>query len=98
MSALRFHDLPVKRVSPEAAGAVAITFDVPAGQRKAFEFEPGQFLTLRSHIAGQEVRRTYSISSARSCLQRLGEIEVGIRPVQGAYFQIGPLPRFGPVT
>ena len=86
MSALRFHDLPVKRVSPEAAGAVAITFDVPAAQREAFAFEPGQFLTLRSHIDGQDVRRTYSISSARSRLQRLGEIEVGIRPVQGGVF------------
>ena len=86
MSALRFHDLPVKRVSPEAAGAVAITFEVPEAQREAFGFEPGQFLTLRSQIEGQDVRRTYSISSARSRLQRLGEIEVGIRPVQGGVF------------
>ena len=39
MSALRFHDLPVKRVSPEAAGAVAITFEVPEAQREAFGFE-----------------------------------------------------------
>ena len=68
MSALRFHDLPVKRVSPEAAGAVAITFEVPEAQREAFGFEPGQFLTLRSQIEGQDVRRTYSISSARSRL------------------------------
>ena len=32
MSALRFHELTVKHVSPEAAGSVAITFDIPAGQ------------------------------------------------------------------
>jgi ring-1,2-phenylacetyl-CoA epoxidase subunit PaaE len=86
MSALRFHDLSVKRVSPEAAGAVAITFDIPAADRDTFRFEPGQFLTLRAQIEGQDVRRTYSISSARSRLMRLGEIEVGIRPVQGGVF------------
>jgi ring-1,2-phenylacetyl-CoA epoxidase subunit PaaE len=86
MSALRFHDLSVKRVSPEAAGAVAITFAVPPGQRETFRFEPGQFLTLKAQIEGQEVRRTYSISSPRSRLARLGEIEVGIRPVQGGLF------------
>lgn len=86
MSALRFHDLSVKRVSPEAAGAVAITLAVPQAQRDVFRFEPGQFLTLRAQIDGQEVRRTYSISSPRSRLLRFGEIEVGIRPVQGGLF------------
>ncbi len=39
----------VKQVSPEAAGSVAITFDIPADcQRKPSTFEPGQFLTLRA--------------------------------------------------
>ncbi len=81
-----FHDLSVKRVSPEAAGAVAITFDIPAAQRDTFRFEPGQFLTLRARIGGQNVRRTYSISSPRSQLARHGELEVGIRPVEGGVF------------
>jgi len=81
-----FHDLSVKRVSPEAAGAVAITFDIPAAQRDTFRFEPGQFLTLRASIGGQDVRRTYSISSPRSQLARRGELEVGIRPVEGGVF------------
>ena len=81
-----FHDLSVKRVNPEAAGAVAITFDIPAAQRETFRFEPGQFLTLRASIGGQDVRRTYSISSPRSQLARRGELEVGIRPVEGGVF------------
>ena len=86
MSAPRFHELKVKRVSPEAAGAVAITFDIPADLREAFTFEPGQFLTLRAQINGQDVRRNYSISSPRSRLVTQGEIEVGIRPVEGGLF------------
>ncbi len=86
MSAPRFHELKVKRVSPEAAGAVAITFDIPADLREAFTFEPGQFLTLRAQINGQDVRRNYSISSPRSRLAKQGEVEVGIRPVEGGLF------------
>jgi ring-1,2-phenylacetyl-CoA epoxidase subunit PaaE len=86
MSAPRFHDLTIKRVHPEAAGAVALTFAIPDAVREQFHFEPGQFLTLRKSIDGQDLRRSYSISSPRSRLARQGEIEIGIRPVEGGVF------------
>jgi ring-1,2-phenylacetyl-CoA epoxidase subunit PaaE len=85
MSALRFHELTVKRVSPEAAGAVAITFAIPDAEGR-FAFEPGQFLTLRATVNGQDVRRSYSISSPRSRLAARGELEIGIRPVENGLF------------
>ena len=74
MSALRFHDLKVARVTPEAAGAVAIALQVPAELRAQFAFEPGQFLTVRADINGADVRRSYSISSPRSRLTQHGEL------------------------
>ena len=86
MSAPRFHELTVARVNPEAAGAVAITFAVPDELRDSFAFEPGQFLTLRSTIDGQDVRRNYSICSTRSRYSRAKELEVGIRPMEGGLF------------
>jgi ring-1,2-phenylacetyl-CoA epoxidase subunit PaaE len=64
---------------------VAITLAVPTDLRHAFDFAPGQFLTVRADIGGADVRRSYSISSARSQLQR-GELELGIRPVEGGVF------------
>lgn len=82
----RFHELTVKRVSPEAAGAVAITFNIPEAERERFAFEPGQFLTLRAQLNGQDVRRSYSISSPKSRLSKAGELEIGIRPVEGGLF------------
>ena len=66
MAAPRFHDLTVARVNPEAAGAVSITFAVPDELQESFHFQPGQFLTLRTTIDGQEVRRNYSICSTSS--------------------------------
>ncbi len=85
MSAPRFVALNVKRVSPEAAGSVAVTFAIPDEQRALFEFQPGQFLTLRKQLDGKELRRSYSISCARSRLAS-GELEIGIRPVDGGLF------------
>jgi ring-1,2-phenylacetyl-CoA epoxidase subunit PaaE len=82
----RFQELPVARVHAEAAGAVAITLTVPPAQREAFDFQPGQFLTVRADIGGQDVRRSYSISSPRSLLTRQGELTLGIRPVEGGVF------------
>lgn len=81
-----FVELPVARVSPEAAGSVAVTLAIPEAQRSAFAFEPGQFLTVRAHIGGQDVRRSYSISSARSLFTSKGELTLGIRPVDGGVF------------
>ena len=86
MTSPRFHNLPVCRVVPEAAGAVAISFAVPAALRETFHYEPGQFLTLRAQIDGEDVRRSYSICSATARYRDFGELEVGIRPMHGGLF------------
>ncbi len=82
----RFHDLRVARISPEAAGSVAIAFSVPDALLERFDFQPGQYLTLRSQINGADVRRSYSICSTHSHLQRRRELVVGIRPMEGGIF------------
>ena len=86
MTAFKFHDLPVSNITPEAAGAVAITFQVPENLRSGFNFKAGQFLTLRASIDGNDVRRSYSISSSQNSYVQNGTLEVGIRPVQGGVF------------
>ena len=87
MTALtRFHDLTVSRVSPEAGGAVAVTLQIPTGLYETFAFQPGQFLTLRAQVNGEDIRRSYSICSTRSRLANRQELEVGIRPMTGGVF------------
>ena len=85
-AAPRFHPLRVARVSPESDGAVAVALAVPPALRDSFRFEPGQFLTLRTKLAGQDVRRSYSICCPRARLDQAGELEVGIRAVDGGLF------------
>jgi len=86
MSVPHFHPLVIQRVTPEVAGAVAITFAIPPSLRGLYDFTPGQFLTLKAQINGEPVRRSYSICSSTQNLADTHEIEVGIKPIEGGVF------------
>lgn len=86
MSTPHFHELSVKQITPQAAGAVAVTLAIPPALRDSYVFQPGQFLTLRAQINGEAVRRSYSICSSTQQFTRAQEIEVGIKPVAGGVF------------
>jgi ring-1,2-phenylacetyl-CoA epoxidase subunit PaaE len=60
----RFYSLPIRAVEHDTADALIVTFDVPRNLRGLFQFVQGQHLTLRTHLDGEEVRRSYSICSA----------------------------------
>ena len=60
----RFHPLRIAEVAPETREAVVVTFELSEMQRNAFRYTPGQYLTLRTQMSGQEVRRSYSICTA----------------------------------
>jgi ring-1,2-phenylacetyl-CoA epoxidase subunit PaaE len=72
---LTFHSLKVADVHPEGSDALCISFEVPEPLREAYRFLPGQHVGLRTHIGGQEVRRTYSICS--SAIDR--HLRIGVR-------------------
>jgi len=96
--AIHFHRLTVARVTPDAAGSAAITLAVPPALRATFDFQPGQFLTLRSHIDGQETRRSYSICSPHQRYLERGEMDVGVKPVAGGVFSRWALAQLRPGT
>ncbi|MEM0907316.1 MAG: 2Fe-2S iron-sulfur cluster-binding protein [Pseudomonadota bacterium] len=66
----------------ETDDAVSIAFQVPQHLRATFQYEPGQYLTLRTMVAGHEVRRAYSISSGLDD----GEWRVAVKRVEGGLF------------
>jgi ring-1,2-phenylacetyl-CoA epoxidase subunit PaaE len=61
----RFHLLTVSSVERLTDDAVAVTFEVPDELVAEFAFEPGQHLTLRAMINGDDVRQSYSICQSR---------------------------------
>ena len=82
MSLTGFHRLRIADRRQETAEAVSLAFEVPEGLRAVFAFRPGQYLTLRCHIGGHEVRRAYSICSA----QESGEVRVAVKHVSDGVF------------
>ncbi|HKX87900.1 MAG TPA: 2Fe-2S iron-sulfur cluster-binding protein [Sphingopyxis sp.] len=59
-----FHALRVAEIVPETDEANSIRFEVPTELRDKFAFKPGQHLTLRATLGGEEVRRNYSLCTA----------------------------------
>lgn len=57
----QFHTLTVCDIERLTDDAVAVSFAIPGDLTEAFRFAPGQHLTLRATIDGQDVRRSYSI-------------------------------------
>lgn len=82
----QFHELTVSRIRPEAGNAMVISMAVPEKLKSAFEFKPGQFVTVKAMIQGEDVRRSYSICSTPQHLQKTGEIDLGVRVIEGGLF------------
>ena len=77
-----FHRLRIAEVVEETADAKSFRFDLPEGLREAFAFTPGQHLTLRAEIGGEEVRRNYSLCTA----PEEGALKVTVKRIAGGLF------------
>lgn len=60
----RFHTLEIKDIRKETIDSVSISFEIPEELKSDYSYLPGQYLTLRSIIDSEEVRRSYSLCSS----------------------------------
>lgn len=77
----KFHFLEVIDVVKETTDCVSLILK-PQDASVDFSFKAGQYLTLKAEIAGEEVRRSYSLSSTPSD----DLLRVGIKEVAGGKF------------
>ena len=77
-----FHALRIDEIVRETDDANSIRFAVPDDLKPAFAFKAGQHLTLRADIAGEEVRRNYSLCVA----PHEGELKVTVKRIAGGAF------------
>src|SRR5258705_10135302 len=78
----RFHRLTVNDLRRESADAVSLTFAIPKELVDDYAFAPGQYLTLRTMMDGEEVRRSYSICSSPDD----HELRIAVKKVDGGAF------------
>jgi ring-1,2-phenylacetyl-CoA epoxidase subunit PaaE len=80
----RFHRLTVSDLRRETTDAVSLTFTIPQELAADYAFAPGQYLTLRTTLDGEEVRRSYSICSGPDD----GELRIAVKKVDGGAFSV----------
>ncbi|MBK8701646.1 MAG: ferredoxin--NADP reductase [Saprospiraceae bacterium] len=61
---MKFVPLKISKIQLETADTISVLFEVPENLISFFQFTPGQYLTLKAMVNGDEVRRAYSISTA----------------------------------
>jgi ring-1,2-phenylacetyl-CoA epoxidase subunit PaaE len=82
MAAPSFHVLTISDVRRETPDAVSLAFALPEQLRTAYRYTPGQYLTLRATIDGEDVRRSYSVCSGLDD----GELRIVIKRLAGGAF------------
>lgn len=79
---MHFNSLQVKDIKKEAADTVSVAFNVPDQLKNDYHFIPGQYITLKTEINGEDIRRAYSICSA----PHENELRVAIKQVPSGTF------------
>ncbi|GAB5471775.1 MAG: phenylacetate-CoA oxygenase/reductase subunit PaaK [Rhodospirillales bacterium] len=79
---VQFYPLKVTEVRRETRESVVLSLEPAPEDREAFTFIPGQYLTFRKALEGEELRRSYSLCSDR----RQGCLQVGVKKVPGGLF------------
>ena len=77
-----FHALRVAEIVPETEEANSIRFELPPELAETFRFKAGQHLTLKAEVAGEEVRRNYSLCTSPDD----GELMVTVKRIAGGLF------------
>ncbi len=78
----KFHKLEIKDIYKETEDCSVIEFNIPEDLKEEFHFKQGQYLTLRTEIKGEDVRRSYSLCS--SPLD--GQWKVAVKKIEGGRF------------
>ncbi|MEP5256051.1 MAG: ferredoxin--NADP reductase [Winogradskyella arenosi] len=80
----QFHSLTIQSIDKVTDQSVAITFDIPENLKETFSFTAGQYITLKTTINGEDIRRDYSICAS----PKSGNLTVAVKAVDGGTFSV----------
>lgn len=77
-----FFPLSIKEVIRETPLAVSLVFEVPEDLKTEFSFQAGQYITIKTQVDGEEIRRAYSLCSHPSS----DTLKVTVKEIEGGKF------------
>lgn len=77
-----FHSLKISNIRQETDDTVSIAFEVPKALHEEYQYNAGQYLTLKTVIGGEDTRRSYSICSGLFD----NELRVAVKKIKGGLF------------
>jgi len=78
----KFHSLIISELKRETLETVSIAFEIPEDLQNDYRYESGQYLTLKTLINGEEIRRSYSLCSA----PHENEWRVAVKQIENGVF------------
>jgi ring-1,2-phenylacetyl-CoA epoxidase subunit PaaE len=79
-----FYKLTIKEIIKETPSAVSISFEIPNNLKDTFNFKAGQYITIKKELAGEELRRAYSICST----PKSNEFKIVVKAVDNGNFSV----------
>ncbi|MCB4798344.1 ferredoxin--NADP reductase [Neotamlana laminarinivorans] len=79
-----FHNLSIQTIYRLTDKSVSITFNLPDNLKDTFSYKAGQYITLKTNINGEEVRRDYSLCDAPTS----GNLTVAVKEVENGTFSV----------
>ncbi|MBB4119330.1 ring-1,2-phenylacetyl-CoA epoxidase subunit PaaE [Mesonia hippocampi] len=77
-----FHSLKIKEVVRETSDAVSLVLDIPTELKTVFNFDAGQYITIKAQHEGEEIRRSYSLCSSPNS----GVFQIAIKQIENGVF------------
>ena len=78
----QFHSIKVQDIYKETKDCSVVTFEIPNDLKQDFKYNQGQYLTLKTIINEQDVRRSYSLCSSPTD----NTWQVAIKKINGGLF------------
>jgi ring-1,2-phenylacetyl-CoA epoxidase subunit PaaE len=79
---MNFYPLSIKNIKKETADCVSISFNIPEELKPVFAYKQGQYITVKTNITEQEIRRSYSLCSSPLEV----DFSIAVKRVEGGLF------------
>jgi len=78
----KYNSLKINTINRETDKCVTLSFDIPDDLKKEYIFKAGQYITLKTTINGEEIRRDYSLCAS----PKSGTLKVAVKEVENGTF------------